>query len=264
MKGFETNTQLGKKDGRKYYRMKGVEGIVSSKINEGMSARVKNDAAYANTRLNNAEFGAAGSTAGALVRAMSQSWRYILLPFATGKLAKDVRGFMMQDSTNPWGQRGLTGTTWQAPLAQRVSEFSKNDVGEYEDLVLSCKFDSSTGLEMEVSVDNALHNTIAESKGATGVTFILLGGAVKTAKYDTNTQKYTTAENDIVLIDSTSIDFGESDSMLVQNEKYKQTAQQSDMFLGGVVIMLPYKKINGTKYIMQELASFKMLAATAA
>lgn len=260
-KGQSTFRQLGKIDGRKYYQVKGVDGIVSQSINQGMSNRVKNDAAYANTRLNNAEFGGAGSTAGAITRALSQKWRYLLVPFATGKLAKDVRSIMMLDATGKWGQRGLTGTTWQAALAEKVSAYSKNSVADYSGVEIACTFNSSTGLSLNFVVDSALHNEKLEALGCTGVKIIFLAGVLNASTFDAASGKYAPALNDMVVLSDTSLNFGDDDEVNVLRSDIKVTAQVANKLYGGIVVMLPYKEVNGTDHIMQEHCSFKMIAA---
>lgn len=263
-KGQSTFRQLGKIDGRKYYQVKGVDGIVSQSINQGMSNRVKNDAAYANTRLNNAEFGGAGSTAGAITRALSQKWRYLLVPFATGKIAKDVRAIMMQDATGKWGQRGLTGTTWQSLLAEKISAYSKNSVADYNLNALTTAFNSSAGLQIDVDYDNGLHNEKLELLGCTGVRIIPCVGVLNAASYDANTGKYVAGSVSLHMGDAVDADFGTESVTGVSDPTIKVTAQASNTLYFGVAIFLPYKTVNGEDYIMQEHCSFQMIAASAA
>ena len=56
----------GKVGEHSYYRQTGISSGLVRSINQGMSARVKNDEAFLNTRLNNAEFGQAGRIASVL------------------------------------------------------------------------------------------------------------------------------------------------------------------------------------------------------
>lgn len=260
MKGFTTDKQLGKRDGRRYYQQKGVEGIVSASINQGMSSRVKNDAAYANTRLNNAEFGAAGSTAGAITRSLSQKWRYLLVPFAAGKLAKDVRALMMDDTTNPWGQRSLQGTDWQKVLADKVSQYSKNPVSDFTDLKITCYFDAQQGMTLKTA-SAVLRNEVLEAKGADGVEFIFLGGSVNASSYDGDLNGYVPASQDLTVIGTEFYAFGEDVDSHYERADIKRTAQESNYLFGGLFIILPYKTVNGEKYTLQELCSFQMIAA---
>lgn len=260
-KGQSTFRQLGKIDGRKYYRVKGVDGIVSQRINEGMSNRVKNDAAYANTRLNNAEFGGAGSTAGAITRALSQKWRYLLVPFATGKIAKDVRSIMMLDTIGAWGQRGLTGTSWQAMLAEKISAYSKNPAADYSGLDLVTAFNSTSGMSITIGGGDGIHNEKLESLGLTGVRIVPLVGVINASVYSASTEKYAPASTNFVFGESEDIDFGSQEAASAQNAAIKVTAQTANELYCGIAVLLPYKEVNGQKYIMQEHCSFKMLAA---
>lgn len=260
-KGQSTFRQLGKIDGRKYYQVKGVDGIVSQSINQGMSNRVKNDAAYANTRLNNAEFGGAGSTAGAITRALTQKWRYLLVPFATGKIAKDVRAIMMQDSTGKWGQRGLTGTTWQAVLAEKISSYSKNSLDDYSGLEPYVGFNESVGLSITLKNDTVLKNEKLEALGCAGVETIVLGGVVNASTFDATTGKYIPASTDFEIVTTAMADFGTNQPIVGNLPSCKVAAQSANKLYCGIMIFLPYKEINGQKYIMQEHCSFKMVAA---
>lgn len=260
-KGQSTFRQLGKIDGRKYYRVKGVDGIVSQRINEGMSNRVKNDAAYANTRLNNAEFGGAGSTAGAITRVLAQKWRYLLVPFATGKIAKDVRSIMMQDATGKWGERGLTGTTWQAALAEKISAYSKNSVADYNECQLSASFSSSTGLIAKAIVGENFSNEKLEALGCDGVRIFPIVAAINASAFDSASEKYAPANIEVVYGEAFDASFGTDDSTSVVAADIKVTAQAANKLYVGIFVMLPYKTINGQEYIMQEHCSFKMVAA---
>lgn len=263
-KGQSTFRQLGKIDGRKYYRVKGVDGIVSQRINEGMSNRVKNDAAYANTRLNNAEFGGAGSTAGAITRALSQKWRYLLVPFATGKVAKDVRSIMMLDEDGKWGQRGLTGTTWQAALAEKISAYSKNSVSDYEGMYLRCSFSGTSGLSTSLNFADELQNSKLEALGCTGVRVVILGGVINCASFNSAAGKYNPATVDFETVATDDLDFGTGTALSGSRSDIKVTAQADDKLYCGVVVLLPYKEVNGDKYIMQEHCSFALVAGHAA
>lgn len=260
-KGQSTFRQLGKIDGRKYYQVKGVDGIVSQSINQGMSNRVKNDAAYANTRLNNAEFGGAGSTAGAITRGLSQKWRYLLVPFATGKIAKDVRAIMMQDSTGKWGQRGLTGTTWQAALAEKISAYSKNSVDDYSGLEISAKFNRDSGLNVSATETKIVNNEKLQGLGCTGVHVVVLGGVVEASKFDSNVKKYSPAFSDLAVVKENDIDFGSDVATSGARADIIVTAQSDNKLYCGLIVLLPYKEVNGEQYIMQEHCSFKMVAA---
>lgn len=251
----------GKVGQMKYYGMKGVEGGLVQSINEGMSERVKTDAAYANTRLNNAEFGAAGSTAGAIIRSLTQKWRYLLIPFATGNAAKSVRALMQLDTTGKWGQRDLKGTEWQKILASEISALSKNEVEDYSDLTFIAEFNSEDGLLIGVEGGSSFTNEKLAALGISGVQIISLSGVVNASAFDNNSQAYAPAFADLKIVSASEVDFGDGFELAENRVDIKVAAQADNKLYGGVVIFLPYKIVNGSKYIMQEHCSFKMLAA---
>lgn len=250
----------GKVGQMKYYGMKGVQGGLVQSINEGMSERVKTDAAYANTRLNNAEFGAAGSTAGAIIRSLTQKWRYLLIPFATGNAAKSVRALMMLDTTGKWGQRDLKGTDWQKVLASEISALSKNEVEDYSGLTLDSTFSSTNGLEIVCDASGVLHNEKLEAFGCNGVKVIVLGGVVNASAFDETAEAYAPALADLTIVNQGEIEFGGTDDLNGTRTDIKVTAQASNKLYCGVIVLLPYKEVNGEQYIMQEHCSFKMVA----
>lgn len=251
----------GKVGNMKYYGMKGVKGGLVQSINEGMSERVKTDAAYANTRLNNAEFGGAGSTAGAIIRSLSQRWRYLLVPFATGKLAKDVRNIMMQDTGGAWGERGLIGASWQKGLAEKVTAYSKNPSDDFSGLTIGCNFDSDAGMSLDITSTTDFHNDRLEALGCTGVRVVTLAGAVETSAYDDGVHQYIPAVSDFKVGDTHDFDFANASTASAQRADIKSASQEDNRLYGGLVVLLPYKTVNNVKYIMQELCSFVMVAA---
>ena len=82
-------------------------GFQMRQLNPTMSERVKTEPNFANTRLQAAEFGAAGSTVSALIRTLMQRYRYILNPKITGDLTQAVYGFIKNDREHEFGQRQL-------------------------------------------------------------------------------------------------------------------------------------------------------------
>lgn len=250
----------GKVGQMKYYGMKGVTGGLVQSINQGMGDRVKNGAEYANTRRNNAEFGGAGSTAGVIIRSLSQKWRYLLVPFATGKLASDIKQLMSLDTTGKWGQRGLVGTSWQAMLAEKVANYSKNSVSDFAGLELSASLNASTGMQVSVSADELLNDILA-AKGVAGVRVIPIAAAIDASAFNTNSGKYAPATAECVEGTAVDVELGDELTASVTAANIKATAQAANKMFAGIVVLLPYKTINGEKVIMQELCSFTMFAA---
>ena len=98
-----------------YYRQSGIANGLIRSINPAMSGRVKTGAEYANTRLNNAEFGQACRIAAQLISAITPKYRPMILPFSQAKLAKSVLDLIKQ-TDDTWGERNLDD-----PQAQSVS-----------------------------------------------------------------------------------------------------------------------------------------------
>ena len=118
----------GKIKGQSYYGSK-VGGDLVRTINEGMSARVKTGKEYANTRKNNAEFGASGAFAGLVMRTIPKKFRYILLSTATGLLNKEMKKQLTLDSGNLWGERQVQ-SGGQIVLQDYFNTLSKNQFPE--------------------------------------------------------------------------------------------------------------------------------------
>lgn len=252
----------GKRDGYKYYSMKGVKGTIQAKINEGMSSRVKNSPEYANTRLNNAEFGAAGNMAGAIAKALTQRWRSVTVPFATAKMLPGIKLAMGQDTTHPWGQRSLTGTDWQHNLRQQINGLSKVSFDEEMGLSTAC-FRSSNNIIM-LSVDGYIAQAASlKSKGITMIEFYCYAVSVQSPLFNASTNSYSKA--DVKEIGSITVEDG-IDSEISINEEFSGTtalADASGVLAGVIVVAKPYREINGVKYVAQEFCCHKMVGVPA-
>lgn len=87
-----------------YYRSAGVSAPLMRRINQGMSARVKNGDEYANTRLNNAEFKNAQGLATFLFNAVPSRRASMMRRFAIAEMTK--RGLeYIKDGSGNWGAR---------------------------------------------------------------------------------------------------------------------------------------------------------------
>lgn len=249
----------GKVDGYKYYGMKGVANTIIAKINEGMSSRVKNSAEYANTRLNNAEFGAAGNMAGTLVRALTQRWRCITIPFTTAKLLPSIKKTMGLDTTNPWGQRTLTGTTWQDGLRDRIGALAKVDFNE--ELGLTCAARQDANKKVIVSLEGEIAQATAlAGKGIAGVEFDLHVVSISAPAFDSNLNGYAPAElNDF---GSGNVDVTIDESVLASETINAGVSlpDASGVMTAVIIVAKPYRLVSGEKYFAQEYCSHKMVA----
>ena len=205
-KSSELLALRGKVAGKSFYAMKGVDGTLVRSINEGMSNRVKNDAAYANTRLNAAEFGSAGSMAGAVIRTVSKRWRTILQAFATAQLTKAVRNLIIQDTTHPWGQRLLSVEDWQTSVREAVSRLVKNSYVENFANAITAGA-SGVGQVITVNVTTTSQDSEAlVSLGANGVRYEMYRQHITAPAFVNG--KYTTPAASVESIGSIDTEIG--------------------------------------------------------
>lgn len=253
----------GKLRGVSYYRQKGVSDGLARTINTGLSKRVKESAAYANTRLNAAEFGQAGSFAGAAIRSISDRQRTMLKDFATGFLAKDVKAIIVNDATHPWGQRQLAGTGWQEALLAKINTYAKNDFLSFVGGVW----------DVEVTGDGASRTWTPNAELAAGWGTMLAnlgadGAEVEMYAYLTELQKDGEASgrgfSKVALIGKDSADIGTSltitEAATVSGDFTGEQAE--NMMQGVLVVVKPYQTINSVKYIRQELCTFSLYPVT--
>ena len=119
----------GKLGEHSYYSQAGVSSGLVRRINQGMSQRVKTGDEYANTRLNNAEFGQACRIAGQIVQYVIPKFRPIPLLFSQSTLSKKVLE-LIRHSDGVWGQRTITDPDGNI-LSEVLSSMSKNRFDEY-------------------------------------------------------------------------------------------------------------------------------------
>lgn len=262
----------GKINGVSYYSSKNG-GQLIRKINEGMSSRVKTAKEYANTRLNNAEFGAAGSLAGAIVRPISQRWRFILDSIATGKLVKAIKAAMMQDTASPWGER-VVPLTEMAHLQDVFNGFSKNEIPQeiVTNLENNLTFDTETNTINLSSSATVSADTIQQltDKGATHFTTKVFAFNVRKPYIGADGKTYVPADS--LFVDISDI-FGKANGQLAVTENIIVNAVEEDSpailneesHLGGLlVVFLPERKVGNVYFTLQELCSAYWYPAKAA
>lgn len=253
----------GKINGVSYYSSKNG-GQLIRKINEGMSSRVKTAKEYANTRLNNAEFGAAGSLAGAIVRPISQRWRFILDSITTGKLVKAIKAAMMQDTAKPWGER-VVPLTEMAHLQDVFNGFSKNEMPQeiVNTLQDYLRFNPpSKHLEIEESANMTVDTAqLLLDKGATHFSTKVFAFNVRKPYIGADGKTYVPADSFMVDITAT---FGGSNTAIEKNAAIVVSASienapavlNEEAHLGGVlVVFLPERKVGNEYFTLQELCS---------
>lgn len=241
-----------------YYKQTGVSGGLIRGINQGMSARVKADAAYANTRLNNLEFGAAANVASLLGKMVEPKFRPMILPFSQSKMAKEILKLARQN-VSPWGQRTIESP--QTPqVAATLAAMSKRDFSEFVSVSVT-RTDSST-----INVRGAYTDEQATLMAGLGINNLLVNCLVfnlATGKFNAITGEMSTGylekQGSAGLIDGIvtagSGDSGDDDLSL---SAFVPAAGHAGHQIA-VFVVLPQRQIDGVTHILQEYCSFTAL-----
>ena len=179
-------------DGNSFY-YSSLGGYQFRKINPNMSDRVKNEDQFINTRRNAAEFGAAGSMAGAICRAFYQSFRFVATPKLNGELTKLIDRLIRANTSGTWGQRNVMPTL-MPQIQQAFNGCMKNQMPAFikDHLLKYIKWDAS----YEQAVNSTALQTTAEfeqellAQGATGFAFLLFDMGATNPQYMSSTGKY--------------------------------------------------------------------------
>lgn len=243
----------GKVGEHSYYRQTGINAGLVRQINQGMSQRVKTDAAYANTRLNNAEFGAAGQVAALLGKLVHPKFRPMILPFSQSIMAKAILD-LARDSSESWGRRVVTSSQTE-DLAAILTKTSKKSVNDFVGVQLTR--DPVGSLTIEVSLSSAQASTLADL-GATRLNFVFTQFDVATGKYNSDAGKINAGY--IRTRDSHEEHLGTSDSDSAEFSLNISTfVPTSDLFYGHqfvVGVFMPVREVSGNEYILQEHCMF--------
>lgn len=253
----------GKIRGMSYYRQKGVVDGLARSINQGLSKRVKEDVAYENTRLNAAEFGTAGSFAGAVIRAISDRQRAMLKDFATGQLAKVVKDLVVADTERNWGSR-IPDLAANTPLLRdTINTYAKNDFSHYVGGVWDVNLTSVDGKYIatpNVELPSGWGAPLI-AKGATGAVVRMYG--YKANIIVTGNSPYRSASN-VELIADNDFPIGTASTITTPATLTATLTDGAgnDEFMAVLVVVLPYKEVNDRKHIMQELCTFGLFGFT--
>lgn len=244
----------GKINGQVYYSQKGVEGTLVRGINEGMSNRVKNDPAFANTRLNAAEFGMSGSFSGAILRTISKRWRTILNSFATADMTKFVNALVKTDAVNPWGQRVVLGTASANLLRNKAAQLVKNSYGENFSNGFSADNSGDNG---EIVIGVNVRNSDSEgllAKGVEGVMYEFYQQRVTIPAFDQASGSYSKPLSSAEYLDSLDAEIGKAQTQPITTTTVAAEETDAEM-VSLLVVALPYRVVNNVRYTMQELCS---------
>jgi len=245
----------GKVGEHSYYKQTGVSAGLIRSINQGMSSRVKTAEEYANTRLNNSEFGGACSVAGALGKMVVPKFRPMILPFSQSNMAKKILE-IAKTNVAPWGERVVTSAN-TPELAEILSEQSKRDPQEF--VSLTAERADATTLTVGIT-SSATQSTLM---GDLGIDRLL----VKAVQIDLATGKYVAAENGVhksyirTRGENTfyeDIDPGTaiSDTEDLTVAAFNPTPELYNPHQLVVFVVMPCRTIDSVPHVLQEYCSF--------
>lgn len=244
----------GKVGEHSYYKQTGVTAGLIRGINQGMSARVKTSEEYANTRLNNEEFGAAANTAGLLGKMITPKFRPMILPFSQSRMAKEILR-LARENENTWGQRTVSSSQ-SAQLAAILSAQSKRDYTEF--LSFTCGRETETSINCQVAV-SAEQASLMIGLGITGLSFQVSIFDLATGNWSVQGQQMLTGyfERGEVWTDSMTIVAGnpsDDDADLGLPTFVPASGHTGHRLV--VAVFMPTREVNGVIHVLQEYCSF--------
>lgn len=244
----------GKVGEHSYYRQTGVSNGLIRSINQGLSSRVKTSDEYANTRLNNAEFGAACNVAGILGRMVVPKYRPMVLPFSQSIMAKKVLELAKANS-GLWGERVVAAAD-TPELAQILTDTSKLKMADFMSCEVSRTSEAAVNVDLEIPASQV--STLL-SLGIDGFNFKGSLYNVRTGQYSQSTGKIlrgtlrlgSTGTNDDNLVFDDSI----SSSITLSVGAFPTvTGFTNHRFV--VVIFEPFCTVGNVNYTLQEYCMF--------
>lgn len=252
----------GKVGEMSYYRQTGVAVGLVRAINQAMSGRVKTGDEYANTRLNNAEFGQACRIAGALGASVVPKWRPMILPFSQSKLAKDVLKLVKLDTTagSTWGTRSITQADVQSCL-DSLNGLAKNPFDRFFTEITIADAQTTVPGRSAISltiISNADVAAYLSGINAQSLRIYVNMYDFKVGRFNSTTGSYGDVQ--CIQLGQFSGDF--TDPLDIEPEDLTYRASYNPPTateIGGLLVnfvVVPLRVVNGTKFELQEFASF--------
>lgn len=247
-----------------YYRQSGViDGLIRS-INQGLSARVKSDDAYANTRLNNCEFKRAAAIVKPVYAAVTPAWRTMFRRFAFAELVKTILASIKEDD-GTWGCR-IPAADLPNLMVDAFENHAKSGTydGLYGDFSASAN-DTDMDIAESISVEK---QTELQALGIDGVFVKPVGVAVAVkAPAATNPELpgvLAIREKSERLTDLafTGTAISNTDNIAVLDNDFIDTTAQArftaadETAVVAIIGIMPYRTVNGQKYILQERCTY--------
>ena len=245
----------GKVGEHSYYRQTGVSSGLVRSINQGMSQRVKTGEEYANVRLNNAEFGQGCRIAAVLAQYITPKYRPMILPFSQSKMATIVLEYIKNDTTAPWGQRNIVvGNSAEMQVAA-LNSVVKN---RFEDFGLELSIDEENTQLSIVTTDETVNKVSAIGANGFFVRFVAITTWIGT--YEQSTGKYANSYPRANIYNDEFPTPSAEDTVNIEYNLRPAPSQDWPAFAAartGLLILLPYRTINGQKHTLQEHCTFK-------
>lgn len=252
----------GKVGEMSYYRQTGVAVGLVRAINQAMSGRVKTGDEYANTRLNNAEFGQACRIAGALGASVVPKWRPMILPFSQSKLAKDVLRLVKLDTTagSTWGTRSITQADVQSCL-DSLNGLAKNSFARFFTEISITDGETALPARSAIEVATSINEDIVAYLSSINAQAVRIYANIydfKVGRFDAVTGSYGDVQ--CIQLGQFTSDYEEledfNEVMLTYRASYNPPTTTE---IGGLLVdfvAVPLREVNGTKFELQEFASF--------
>lgn len=256
----------GKVGEMSYYRQSGIEPGLVRRINQGLSSRVKTDDAYANTRLNNREFGNAGQIAGALGQVVVPKWRPMFLNLSQSRLVKRVLQLIKQDTTagTTWGTRGITAGDW-GEMLNALNVLAKNPFEQFIAEMTIAEGANPPAGRASYDVTVNFSPDASDYLGAIGCqsariyfnVFNLFIG-----RWDTQSNMYQASVGSPLGVYSSESEMTEDENITLT---YRPSGVEgsTDAYVAQnviSVIVVPLREVNGVPFEMQEYATFRVFA----
>lgn len=239
----------GKVGEHSYYKQTGVASGLVRSINQGLSARVKTSEEYANVRLNNAEFGQAGRIAKVLGMFITPKYRPMLLPFSQSKMCKILLEAIKKDTVAPWGQRNISSTqNGINVLIGALNSVRKNDPESYGVTV------KTDGDQLKVEVDDTLSFAKLQAIGADGYNVRVIAAAPWIGTFFSDGYGDSFARANIY--DIASLEPGHNAKVDYTFRPVPPQDWPAFRLTFGIVIIMPYRDVNGEEYTLQEHCTY--------
>lgn len=239
----------GKVGEHSYYKQTGVDSGLVRAINQGMSSRVKTDEAFANTRLNNAEFGQAGRIAKVLGQFITPKYRPMVLPFSQSKMCKLLLDAIKQDTSAPWGKRNVSSKDADVSVLINALNFVRKNDPESYGVSLTREEDT-----LQVETDKVQSAAKMAAIGAVGYDIRVIAACpwIGTAVSNGYGDSFARAN----IYDYTDVG---ADQTIDVDYQFRPVPPQGwpafqQNFI--VVIILPYRDVNGNHYTLQEHCTY--------